>query len=82
MRAVLIAALLLSAAPAMADSVKGTILAFHQVARVIVFIDRSVRAIGAVEVLDNLEPNDVVTIDDTSAGDNGIRRASRIVREE
>ncbi len=82
MRPALLAALLLAPAAAMADEVTGTILAYDRVAGVIVFEDRTVWAIGAVEVPEGLEAGDVVTIDFTSAGDSGIGRANAVTLDD
>ena len=82
MRPLLLAALLLVPAAARADLVTGTILAYDRVAQVIVFVDRSVWRIGAVEVPEDLEAGDVVTIDYTSAGDSGVGKVNRVTRQD
>lgn len=62
----------------------GKVLAYDRVARVIVFADRSVWNIGAVEVPEGVEAGVTVTIDYTSTGDSGIGigKANRVTIEE
>ncbi|WP_299816903.1 hypothetical protein [uncultured Jannaschia sp.] len=72
---------LLTATPALADEVSGTILAYDRQANVIVFSDRSVWELGDLEVPEDLEAGDRVTIDFTSAGDSGIGKANALTRE-
>ncbi|WP_299836450.1 hypothetical protein [uncultured Jannaschia sp.] len=72
---------LLAATPALADQTTGTILAYDREANVIVFNDRSVWELGDLEVPDDLEAGERVTIDFTSAGDSGIGKANAVTRE-
>lgn len=82
MRILLITALTLAAAPAFADSVTGTILAYDRQANILVFDDKTVWELGKLLVPADLVAGDRVTLDYTSAGDNGIGKANSLTREE
>ena len=71
MRAILAAALL-AASPALADSTTGTIAAFDRAADVIVMEDKTIWRLGGDTLIPaDLEAGDVVTIEFVSSGDSG-----------
>lgn len=79
---ILIAALLLAAAtPALSDETKGEILAFDRQAKIIVMTDKTIWPLpAALEVPGDLAHGDLVHIDFTSDGDNGVISVDKITR--
>ena len=73
MRSLIAAALLAAtAAPALADSTQGTILAYDRVANVIVLDDKTVWSLETLKTIpEGLKAGDVITIQFTSNADNG-----------
>jgi hypothetical protein len=74
--------LLVTAVPALADSVKGSILAFDRVARVIVLDDKTVWPLGPaeIEMPGDLKAGDVIVIEFKSEGDSGLGKVISITR--
>lgn len=84
MRIPLLAALIalpLMAAPALADSVTGIILAYDRQANIIFFNDKSVWELGELLVPGDLVAGDRVKLDYTGAGDNRIGEVTALTRE-
>ena len=81
MRLIIAAAFLAVAAPALADSTTGVVLAFDRVDRIIVMEDKTVWSLGANTVVpDNLKAGDSVTIDFTNGGENGVASVEVIIK--
>ena len=75
MRALLAAALLAAATPALADETTGVILAYDRADNVIVLTDRTVWELGAKTLVPaDLKAGDTIRIDFEAAGENGIAR--------
>jgi hypothetical protein len=68
------------AAPAFADSVKGSILAFDRVAGIIVLNDKTVWPLGdaAKTLPEGLKAGDTIEIDFTSAGENALSTVNSV----
>jgi hypothetical protein len=82
MRAFLIASVMLSAAPALADETSGTILAFDRVANVLVLDDKTVWSLGAkTEVTPDLMAGDSVKIIYAGGGDAGIGPIASVFKQ-
>ena len=68
----LITSLILAAAPAFADELSGTVIAFDRVDNVIVLEDKSVLTIPNPEIIpEGLIAGDTITVEFKSDGDNG-----------
>lgn len=68
----LITSLILAAAPAFADDLSGTVIAYDRVAQVIVLDDKSVLTIPNPEIIpEGLVAGDTITVEFKSDGDNG-----------
>ena len=68
----LIPILILAAAPAFADELSGSVIAYDRVDHVIVLEDKSVLTISNPEIIpDGLVAGDTITVEFTSDGDNG-----------
>jgi len=82
MRVILaVLALISSTAPAFADQVVATILAFDRVDHIIVLDDKTIWTIAADLVLsDGLAAGDSITIDFQGAAENGIGKILMIAR--
>jgi hypothetical protein len=82
MRFLLAAALALaSAAPASADEVSGTIVAYDRLDNVIVLDDKSVWALSTKALVPaDLKASDRVTLTFTSSGENGANAATKLER--
>jgi len=75
-------ALIATALPALADSTGGTVVAYDRVEGVIVLDDKTVWDIpDTLELPENLVAGDVITIDYTSNGDNGVGKYNAITRD-
>lgn len=68
------------AAPAVADTVTGEILAFDRVAQIMVLDDKSVWSLrdGGAEAPEGLEAGDTVTLTFQSVSDNGYGKITQI----
>lgn len=83
MRMLLAAALLAVATPVLADQTTGTVLAFDREAGVVIMADKTVWQLGAeTRIPADLVAGDVITIDFTSAGDDGVRSVEALIKEE
>ena len=84
MRHILLAATLLAAtaAPALAETTTGTIVAYDRAASRIVLDDRTVWRLGKALVPADLAAGDKVVIDYTAGGDEGIRSVESVERVE
>lgn len=79
MRTLFTAALLLAAAPAIADEVSGTILAYDRVAGVIVMDDKTVWSMELIETApEGLVAGDTVKIMFETAGEDGMTKIDSI----
>jgi hypothetical protein len=68
----LITSLILAAAPAFADELSGTVIAFDRIDNVIVLDDKSVLTIPNPEIIpEDLIAGDTITVEFKSDGDNG-----------
>lgn len=68
----LLPALLLAAAPALADEVSGKVIAYDRVDHIIVLEDNSVLTIPNFEIIpEDLVAGDRITVEFKSDGDNG-----------
>ena len=82
MRAFLIASVMLSAAPALADETSGTILAFDRVANILVLDDKTVWSLGEkTEVTSDLMAGDTVKIIYVGGGDAGIGPITSVLKQ-
>lgn len=81
MRTLFAAALILAAAPALADDTTGSILAFDRVGGIIVLNDKTVWSLETYSgpALD-LMAGDTVKIDFITAGDNGVGKIVSVVK--
>jgi hypothetical protein len=71
--------LLAASAPAFADEVTATVIAFDRVDSVIVLDDKTVFNVTTPDVIpDGLKAGDTVTIDYKSDGDNGVTAINSI----
>ena len=84
MRVLLTSAFLsLAALPVLADETTGTVLAYDRVAGVIVLTDNTVWELpGDLTLPDDLVAGDVILIDFTGGGENGIADIASITRSE
>ena len=83
MRALLIACLCLSAAPAFADETAGTVLAYDRVAKIVVLDDKTIWPVGeATEVTADLVAGDKVKIIYVGGGDAGVASITSILRSD
>ena len=83
MRILLAAALLAAATPALADSTTGVILAFDRQADVIVMEDKTIWQLNPTTLIPaDLAAGDRITIEFTSAGDDGVRSVDALVKAE
>lgn len=82
MRNLLAAAIVMAAAtPVFADFTQGTVLAYDRVAHVIVMDDKTVWTLSEETVVpEGLEAGDLVKIEFTGAGDDGIASVEAIER--
>lgn len=81
MRALLTPALLIAAAaPAVADSTQGTVVAYDRVANVLVLSDKTIWSLETLKTVpEGLESGVQVEIDFTQNGDNGWGRIDAII---
>ena len=84
MRQLLLSVLLAStaAAPALAETTTGTIVAYDRAAGRIVLDDRTIWRLGKALVPADLAAGDEVVIDYTAGGDEGIRSVESVERAE
>ncbi|SDY49374.1 hypothetical protein [Citreimonas salinaria] len=83
MRALLLSAALLAAAPALADETTGTILAYDRVAGLLVLEDKTVWELSAsVTVPEDLVAGDRVRMVYTTAGEDGLTSIDSLTRAE
>ncbi|WP_375260197.1 hypothetical protein [Citreimonas sp.] len=83
MRALLVSAAILAAAPAFADETTGTILAFDRVAGIMVLEDKTVWELAAAaEIPEDLVAGERVTLVYATAGEDGLTRIDSITRVE
>ena len=84
MRHLVLTATLLSAlaAPALAETTTGTVLAYDRAAGRLVLDDRTVWTLGKALVPADLAAGDTVKIDYVAGGDDGIRSVSSVERPE
>ena len=84
MRPLLLSAILLvtAAAPALAETTSGTVLAYDRAAGRLVLDDRTVWKLGKALVPADLAVDDEVTITYTAGGDEGIRSVQSVERKE
>ena len=84
MRPILSSSLLLAliAAPAIADETTGEVLAYDRLANRLVLEDRTIWELGSTTVPTDLAAGDVVTVEFTTAGDNGVGTIVSLTRVE
>ena len=83
MRTLLSAALLLAAAPAFADEVTGTILAYDRVAGVIVLDDKTIWSLELMDTVPvGLMAGDTVDIAFETAGEDGMTKIDSITKKD
>ncbi|TMV10117.1 hypothetical protein FGK63_03385 [Ruegeria sediminis] len=79
MRSLVFAAALLAAAPALADEVTGTILAYDRVEGLIVLTDKTVWSLELIEAApEGLVAGDMIHIEYETAGEDGITKINAI----
>ena len=68
-------------APALADEVSGTVLAYDRVANILILSDKSVFPLSdSTEIAEGLEAGDAVTIIFEGGGENGIESVTTVSR--
>ena len=83
MRKLLAVAFLAAATPAFADTTTGIIVAFDRQADVIVMDDKTIWQLSPTTLIPaDLAAGDTITIEFTSAGDDGVRSVDALVKEK